>query len=656
MTSELEHPQKRKFWFIRTSKLGGKIFSHILLALTGLIFGFALSVGLGLELEPSIAISLVTGFGVFAARSLSGYLLFQTVSLAFLSLAVMLAFRIAPNMTIETSFVQLTYLFVFTTVPFLAFLPFLRSPINRLRSSSSIQLVASVSFAFLVFFLRERMPANSGFALSSLYGMEDNAEIAGQLATSLNTGFTTHISGLGQVSNGLYVAAAGLTNQFGLEPSSALIAPFTHWNVTLLFLSWIPFSVLVALVATGRKTSRAFSLAAILSMSAILALLLWPFIGLGHTSVISASLFAVVLLGLTLNKKLADEHPIIFMVLITSLGFIIGNIWFPLMPFAAAAVSLTLVAILQSQFLRGNKRAVIFLLLIFAAAFFALVPRLIELVGANDTLIVLVGATRSASQLLVILWLGLMAMAAWSISRRGAGTKLVGSNLFVLTLAILLASNIYLVITGMLSNGGSSAYGYGATKYLLTSISFSIPILWLVISMKRAKQKSLIAAVTGLSLTFALFVAQPDYGLLFTTRALTVTPPEDPTFETKVTSAIREALESKPDQILCISDKGKPMPVENAQWNDYQWEAYLCTRWSDSLSGNASREGFLWRSTMINSYPEETLGQVRESFAGKKVVIIRFAYPPEENSEPAENDSLWWSKYVDSSWKVIPVS
>jgi hypothetical protein len=56
---------------------------------------------------------------------------------------------------------------------------------------------------------------------------------------------------------------------------------------------------------------------------------------------------------------------------------------------------------------------------------------------------------------------------------------------------------------------------------------------------------------------------------------------------------------------------------------------------------------------MINSYPEETLSQVRDSFKDKNVVIIRFEYPAEENSEVSEDVDVWWSKYVEPSWQII---
>jgi len=632
------------------------LLSKISLALTGFIFGSALSLGLGLAIGPALGLSILCSIGVVVVGSLSGYLLLQTVALAVLSLVVLLLFRLTPSLQLEPGLVQTAVLISLSIAPLLALLPRLRPVFEKLASYLIVQLLAALFFALLVILLRDRMPAHAGYALSSLYGMEDNAGIAGQLATSLDIGFTPHVAGLGEVSNLLYITAAGLTSQFGLEPATALIAPFTHWNLTLLFLAWVPLSAFLALVASGKRVGKLFSVTSIGVVSTLLALLLWPFIGLGHTSVISASLFAIVLLGLTINKTISNDHPIVFLTLVASLGFIIGNIWFPLVPFGAATVALTLAALLQVQYQKGNKRAVFLLVSLFAIAFLALIPRVVELISSNDTLIVLVGATRSASQLLITIWLVLVAVTAWAISRGAKGGKLIGRNLFTFTLAALLASNLYLVATGMLTNAGASGYGYGATKYLLTSIAFCIPLLWMIISISQRRPSSLTAAVTGLALSFMVFVAQPDHGMVVSSGVLPVTSVASPTAETKVVSAIRDALDKNPDHILCVSDNGQPMAVEGAQWNSYQWEAYLCTRWADSLSANAMNEGFLWRSTMINSYPEGTLSQVRDSFKDKNVVIIRFEYPAEDSSGVSEDVDVWWSKYVEPSWQIISVN
>ena len=499
------------------------------------------------------------------------------------------------------------------------------------------------------------MPAHAGYALSKLYGMEDNAGIASELSTSINLGFTTHVSGLGEFSNGIYLTAAGVTSWFGTSGSSSLIAPYTHWNMTLLFLAWIPLSALVAVIATGKRLRNVEILIAVITMSVLLALLIWPFIGFGHTSVISAGLFGVVLLGLIQNRKLAENHPIVFLLLIASLGFIIGNIWFPLMPWGAATVALTLVGLLQLQFRRGKKTTVSLLVFLFVVAAISLLPRLLSLVSNNDTLIELVGATRSASQLLVIVWLLAAVAAVWAISKGRQTLTLLGSNLFSLTLAALLASNIYLVLSGSLSNLGSSGYGYGATKYLLTSIAFSIPVLWMTSVFRKKHPRVLVAIVSGLALSFSVFVSQPDQNLVLSTGVVSINPVSGIPAEAKVVSAISEAIDSKADHILCVSDLGQPMPVEGSQWNPYQWEAYLCTRWADSLSGNASNEGFMWRSTMINSMPEETLAQVRDTYKNKKVSIIRFDYQASDLDASLEQE-IWWQKYVDPSWEIVLVN
>lgn len=624
-------------------------------ALSGAIFGYAISIGLGITTWPSIAISLISAIGVLAAGSISGYLLLQTTILSIASFILVFIFRFTSVTRIEAETVQLMFISLLAISPLIAAIPKVRAPIKLFSSNPGSQLISSALFLFLVVFLRERMPAHAGYALSKLYGMEDNAGIASELSTSINLGFTTHVSGLGEFSNGIYLTAAGVTSWFGSSGSSSLISPYTHWNMTLLFLAWIPLSAIVAVIATGKRLRTAEITIAVITMSVLLALLIWPFIGFGHTSVISAGLFGVVLLGLTQNRKLAENHPIVFLLLIASLGFIIGNIWFPLMPWGAATVGLTLVGLLQLQFRRGKKKTFALLVFLFVVAAVSLLPRLLSLVSNNDTLIELVGATRSASQLLVIVWLLAAVAAVWAVSKGKQTPTLLGSNLFSLTLTALLASNIYLVLSGALSNLGSSGYGYGATKYLLTSIAFSIPALWMTSVFRKKHPRVLVAMVSGLAISFSVFVSQPDQNLVLSTGIVSVHPVSEIPAEAKVVSAISEAIDSKTDHILCVSDLGQPMPVEGSQWNDYQWEAYLCTRWADSLSGNASNEGFMWRSTMINSMPEETLAQVRDTYKDKKISIIRFDYQESDPDTSAEEE-IWWQKYVDPSWEIVLVN
>jgi hypothetical protein len=624
-------------------------------SISGFIFGYALSIGLGLALLPSLVLGLITGAGALLSGSLTGYLLLQTISLASLSLATFTIFRSSTAVVIDPGVIQITYLVALSLGPLVALLPRLKVGLKKLSPNPTVQLFSAAFFAVLVLGLRERMPATSGFAMSQMYGLEDNAGIAGQLSMSLQWGFTPHVAGLGEFSNGIYLVAAGLTSQFGIENSQALIAPFTHWNLTLLFLAWVALAATLAIVASGKKVSMTTAIVVIPVVSGLLALLLWPFIGLGHTSVISSGLFAVVLLSLTINKRLAIEHPMFFLALVMSLGFIIGNIWFPFMPFAAATVALTFLGLLQIQYQKGRKKVVVLLLVVIALAILAVLPRVLELISERDVLLVLAGATRSATPTLILVWLLLSATAIWAVSKRNKDHVLLGANLFGLTLAALLASIVYLVTTGMLASQGSSDYGYGANKYLLTSIAMSIPVLWLVLILSRKRARTLVSLVTGLALGFGLFIAQPDHGLLLNTGVISISAVQDPTAEQPVVAAIRQALETNPDHILCVSDDGQPMLVEGKPWNANQWDAYLCTRWGDSLAGKAGPEGHLWRSTMINSMPEETLAIVRDTYVDKKVAIIRIPGYEEGSSEMKIAEEQWWFQYVSPSWVTFPV-
>ena len=201
---------------------------------------------------------------------------------------------------------------------------------------------------------------------------------------------------------------------------------------------------------------------------------------------------------------------------------------------------------------------------------------------------------------------------------------------------------IYLFLQGIVSNSGSP--GYGASKYLLTGISLTLPILWLVLVTPRKPLNLVVRLSTGLLLIFAVLVAQPDSR----GSALQFMSPSEGVdvsgAKTGVFLALDKAIKSGAEQIFCASDYGFPYPE-----GESSFEAYLCTRWGQALTGDES--GLEWRFVPLNRAPKESLELVRQSFSDKRVVVIRFTDP----TRPVLQSETWWSEYVDDSWTVITV-
>jgi hypothetical protein len=629
------------------------IIDRALGGLAGAIFGYAVSVGLGTSLTASFVMATIAAIGVFLASSLASYLILQTISLAALGLLIFLTFRFTPDLVLDAQFTQLVFLTAFVLSPTLSIIPAIKKSLSGLHLSSFVQLFTSAMFATIVLLLRERMPADSGYAFSRLYGMEDNAGISGDLAMFFERGLTSQVFHLGSVTNGLYVSAANITQHFGIEESSALLAPFTHWNLTLLFLAWVPLTTLTILAVSGKKLGKLHSISTIVLGSTLFAILFWPFIGFGHTSVITAGLFGAVLLGITLNRQMLVNQPFLFLTLVSSLSFIVGNVWFPLLPFSAAITALSFLVVLSVQFRKGHKRVVVVIIAFLAITGYFMLPTVVGTALGNSSLIAMGGATRAATQLLIVLWLLIITASIFWLSMKKSSRKPVGNTLFIAAIGVLLSSNIYLVFTGMLVNSGT--LGYGANKYLMTSIAISLPVIWIAIISSKKGSRALGTAVSGLALAFTVSISQPDQGLILNTGVVALAPAVVNQVEPNLVSAIREALEGNPEHILCVSDDGQPMAVEGAQWNASQFEAYICTRWSDSLSGNAGDEGMSWRSTMINSRPIETLTTVRDAYQGRNVTVIRFQSSTAESTLPLADEDTWWFEYVDDSWRIISV-
>jgi hypothetical protein len=165
-----------------------------------------------------------------------------------------------------------------------------------------------------------------------------------------------------------------------------------------------------------------------------------------------------------------------------------------------------------------------------------------------------------------------------------------------------------------------------------------------VLTATRKNTNPLTALATGAILIFAVFIVQPD------TRG-TVTQFFAPNQEIDVQSAksgvysaLNSALDMGAEQIFCASDYGFPFPG-----GELSFDAYLCTRWGQALVGDEN--GGEWRFVPLDRSSVESLEPVREMFADKKVVIVRFTDP----TRPIIVSDTWWSDYVEESWEIVTV-
>jgi hypothetical protein len=519
-----------------------------------------------------------------------------------------------------------------------------------LEVPGSVQLTVSILFAGLVVFLRSRMPNDGVFALTDMYFGEDNAGVVEVTAKSLESGYGSHVKLFGEFINGAYLAAAGNITWFGDMGELGLLPALTHYNMTLLFMAWLPLAALSALVFSGKKFTAPISIALVAVMTVISALLFWPFVPLGHTSVISAGLFAMSLLALTLNRKLALEHPLLFISLITSLGLIVGNTWFPMMPFAAATVALAFMALLQVENQKGNKKIVITLVSLFVALGLLLLPAVFSLILGNGDLLHLQGGTRTPASGLVVIWLLMLTTAVGLVLKRNIDRNILGSKLFTVILVVLVVSNAYLLMSGYLNNAGQ--FGYGATKYFLTSIAFTTPVILIPI-LEVVKQLRLLEVVAfGVVLMLIVLMVQPDSRKVpkDIVSSSNQTDKDIQSANSGVVGALVLALSQKPDQLFCVSDYGFPEEkgVEN-------YDSYFCSRWGGSLIGD-SQTLANWRFVPLERAPIHSLINARENVRGDTVIVIRFVQQYSRGLETPPSTDTWWGEYVDQDWQITIVN
>jgi hypothetical protein len=611
---------------------------------SGAIFGTSVAVGLGLNPLGCMLFGAIAATGVLITRSLISYLVIQTITLSFVAAISMVVFRTTPDFSLEPEIFQLGYLVLVATSPLVFFVPRIKKALSSLEVPSSVQLTVSIAFAGLVVFLRSRMPNDGVFALTDMYFGEDNAGVVEVTAKSLESGYGSHVSLFGEFINAAYLAAAGSITWFGDMGELGLLPALTHYNMTLLFMAWLPLAVLSALVFSGKKFTPPITIAVVAVMTAVSALLFWPFVPLGHTSVISAGLFAMSLLALTLNRKLALEHPLLFIALITSLGLIVGNIWFPMMPFAGATVALAFLALLQVEYQKGNKKIVIALVSLFVGLGLLLLPTVLGLVLGNGGLLQLQGGTRTPAIGLVIIWLLMLTTTFALVLRRNVERSLLGSKLFTVILAVLVVSNAYLMMSGYLNNAGQ--FGYGATKYLLTSIAFTIPILLIPIFEAAKQLRSMEVVAIGAVLMLIVLMVQPDTRKVPRDIVISSIQSTPDSRYASVAKSLKKALDQRPDSVFCVADYGLPLP--DAELN---FDSYFCNRWAGSINGDESV--FIWGFVTLDWASKEDLAGIKDTLVGKKVIVVRITNGATLGTEVTETSETWWAEYVDPSWEII---
>jgi len=647
--------------FSRFSKIGlGESLSlktkqdFLLSGVSGLILGFSVAVALGLNTATAFFAGFLVAYSVLISGSVTSYLIIQSILLSVLAGISSLTFLVIPKASVHAETFFVGYLSIILAGSLVSLMPKIRLSAAHVAIPRAIEFAAVIFFAILVQFLRTRMPLDPVFALTRIYNAEDNAGVVSVLASSLSDGYASHVSLFGEFINGGYLAAAQGISWFGAVDGTGLLPALTHFNMTLLFMAWIPIAVLISLALSGKRFSTANSIFVILIMSLTLVLLLWPFVSIGHTSVISSAMMAMVLLALTLNVNLALKHPFVFASIAVASSYMLGTTWFPWIPLATAVATLSLVSLIQAH--RDNSKTVRGLLAYLIVLAVLFVGPLISLLFETGNYIQLQGGTRSASHTLSIIWIAAIALVVLIPSTCSTTRKSVLSNLFKLVLLALVISNLYLIYTGLESNSG--ALGYGATKYLLTSICFSLPIIWLVFFSSMRVKDLFSLLTTGLILLCLILMAQPDSRK----SPATILIPSSDSFSflspnpegsnefvnPAVVSAIQQAIELDPEQVFCVSDYGFPVSGEGVNL-----DSYLCTRWAQSLIGDES--ALDWRLVPIDRAPQSTLVSFLKSFEDKPVVIIRFTNPNLEVDSIPQVEETWWGEFIDDSWKIINV-
>jgi hypothetical protein len=393
---------------------------------------------------------------------------------------------------------------------------------------------------------------------------------------------------------------------------------------------------------SGRRLSFVSSIIAVATMTITLSLLFWPFAELGHTSVITSGLFMLGLLSVSLNQKFANNFPVLFISIAISLGVIISSSWFPFFPLVAAIILVYGISLARTQISQGRTKRVIAIATIIALIAATQASTLSYLLVSDGLYLGLQGGTRAATDLLVVLWIGLVAFSIWQGSHKKSAEKEPIPRKFNLAIVAVLGTATYLLARGLATNDG---FGYGATKYLLTVIALSTPLLWLIVFSNSRKKLHYRDLALAILIVLAVLVAQPDSRPTagFLAGGFSSTQTTEP--PVGVIQALKIAVDKKPDHVLCVSDIGYPAPNQEVRFH-----SYLCTRWAQALvGGNSESDG--WGFVPLGRLEVTYMNEVVRAYKDRKVILLRFIDP----TNPIPVDETWWADFVDPNWEVITV-
>jgi hypothetical protein len=301
-------------------------------------------------------------------------------------------------------------------------------------------------------------------------------------------------------------------------------------------------------------------------------------------------------------------------------------------------------ALLQVEYQKGNKKIVITLVSLFVGLGLLLLPAVLSLVLGSSGLLELQGGTRTPANGLGVIWLLMLAIAVGFVLRRNTERNFLGSRLFATILVVLVVSNLYLMVSGYLNNAGN--FGYGATKYLLTSIAFTIPVLLIPIFEALRKPRFVEVVAFGAVLMLIVLMVQPDSRKVPLTFVNFSKQSVLDSRYLNVAKSLKLALDQRPDTVFCVADYGAPLP--GAEIN---FDSYFCNRWAGSINGDESV--FIWGFVTLGWVPKENLAGIKETLLGKKVIIVRLTGELNAVPETTGTPKTWWAEFVEPSWDVI---
>jgi len=404
---------------------------------------------------------------------------------------------------------------------------------------------------------------------------------------------------------------------------------------------------LVAVVISGRVCREGRFLRALLTwvvVTVVLASQVGVLVLYGFVSASVVTLVLVVLIAMVddVRASVRGWRPLVTWSAVVFVLLVLGASWFPLIPLGVVAIVLWFIGSSVDALLRGRPAWPQWVLSAIVAGvaidvLYQQGKRALDCCGGADNLASAMGGTPDASPVVLALALALLALG-WVALPIGGGSVATTSRL-VGSLLILGFYTVLVILVEAARTSGGAHYGGRKLTFIVVGVALGVLLVHLMQSQTVTGRPMQAAYALGLAVLVAVSAQTgPAFVAL---QGHWPTALAEPAWAAAVTQAVASG-----DRVACLSTHADAPAEGNASF-----DAYLCSRWAQSLAGMDGPAAGVWRFALLGRVPVATALPFAQA-PGSRPLTLFVIGPTDELTVPTH----WWAPLIaGANIKVVPV-